>query len=303
MVDVLKDQWGEFQQPAWCSDGGSSGRAGRLVAKPGLDGHDRGGKARRPHPARRRLRGDLHRHPPAPESIASVAVQEDVQIVGLSILSGATSRSPRRRRARCAAGADDVVLVVGGTIPSGAHIALTRKTTDALRAAGADDVLLVVGGTIPQQDVKAPRSRRRRRGSLCTAMTRQQPLETPAVVDAMLGAQTVAARRPASASCRGRPSPPAPWRSRRGGSRGIGSAAIFTPPRSPCPASPAPAGTPRRPCLNSGVARDVEPSTRYRRHQERAVLDHQLDRLVARQRSVLDAVDAARMQARIPASP
>jgi methylmalonyl-CoA mutase C-terminal domain/subunit len=93
-----------------------------LVAKPGLDGHDRGAKL-----VARALRdagfeviytGIRQR----PEAIASVAVQEDVQVVGLSILSGA-------------------------------HVALTRKTADALRAAGAEDVLLVVGGTIPQRDV------------------------------------------------------------------------------------------------------------------------------------------------------
>jgi len=95
-----------------------------LVAKPGLDGHDRGAKL-----VARTLRdagfeviytGIRQR----PEAIASVAVQEDVRVVGLSILSGA-------------------------------HVALTRKTADALRAAGADDVLLVVGGTIPQRDVPA----------------------------------------------------------------------------------------------------------------------------------------------------
>ena len=93
-----------------------------LVAKPGLDGHDRGAKL-----VARALRdagfeviylGIRQR----PEQIASVAVQEDVQVVGLSILSGA-------------------------------HVALTKKTSDALRAAGADDVLLVVGGTIPRRDV------------------------------------------------------------------------------------------------------------------------------------------------------
>ena len=92
-----------------------------LVAKPGLDGHDRGAKL-----VARTLRdagfeviytGIRQR----PESIASVAVQEDVQIVGLSILSGA-------------------------------HVALTEKTANALRAAGAD-ALLVVGGTIPKRDV------------------------------------------------------------------------------------------------------------------------------------------------------
>jgi methylmalonyl-CoA mutase C-terminal domain/subunit len=93
-----------------------------LVAKPGLDGHDRGAKL-----VARTLRdagfeviytGIRQR----PEAIASVALQEDVQIVGLSILSGA-------------------------------HVALTQKTADALRAVGADDVLLVVGGTVPKRDV------------------------------------------------------------------------------------------------------------------------------------------------------
>lgn len=93
-----------------------------LVGKPGLDGHDRGAKL-----VARTLRdagfeviylGIRQK----PETIAAVAVQEDVRIVGLSILSGA-------------------------------HIALTEKVANALRAAGADDVLLVVGGTIPKRDV------------------------------------------------------------------------------------------------------------------------------------------------------
>jgi methylmalonyl-CoA mutase C-terminal domain/subunit len=93
-----------------------------LVAKPGLDGHDRGAKL-----VARALRdsgfeviylGIRQR----PETIAAVAVQEDVRIVGLSILSGA-------------------------------HVGLTEKTAKALRDAGADDVLLVVGGTIPERDV------------------------------------------------------------------------------------------------------------------------------------------------------
>ena len=43
--------------------------------------------------------------------------------------------------------------IVGLSILSGAHVALTQKTADALRAVGADDVLLVVGGTIPKRDV------------------------------------------------------------------------------------------------------------------------------------------------------
>jgi methylmalonyl-CoA mutase, C-terminal domain len=93
-----------------------------LIGKPGLDGHDRGAKL-----VARVLRdagfevvylGIRQR----PAEIAAIAVQEDVDIVGLSILSGA-------------------------------HVALTRKTADALRAAGGQDIVLVVGGTIPQRDV------------------------------------------------------------------------------------------------------------------------------------------------------
>lgn len=93
-----------------------------LVAKPGLDGHDRGAKI-----VARTLRdagfeviytGIRQRV----EDIASVAVQEDVAVVGLSILSGA-------------------------------HIALTARVIEALRAADAGDIAVVVGGTIPQGDV------------------------------------------------------------------------------------------------------------------------------------------------------
>ena len=93
-----------------------------LVAKPGLDGHDRGAKI-----VARTLRdagfeviytGIRQRI----EDIASIAVQEDVAVVGLSILSGA-------------------------------HLALTARTVDALRAADAADIAVVVGGTIPHADV------------------------------------------------------------------------------------------------------------------------------------------------------
>jgi methylmalonyl-CoA mutase C-terminal domain/subunit len=93
-----------------------------LVAKPGLDGHDRGAKL-----VARVLRdaglevvylGIRQR----PAEIAAIAVQEDVDVVGLSILSGA-------------------------------HVALTRKTHDAMVEAGGEDIPLVVGGTIPQSDV------------------------------------------------------------------------------------------------------------------------------------------------------
>ena len=94
-----------------------------LVAKPGLDGHDRGAKI-----VARTLRdagfeviytGIRQRI----EDIVSIALQEDVAVVGLSILSGA-------------------------------HLALTARTVDALRAADAGDIAVVVGGTIPQGDVQ-----------------------------------------------------------------------------------------------------------------------------------------------------
>ena len=93
-----------------------------LIAKPGLDGHDRGAKI-----VARALRdagfevvftGIRQRI----EQIAAAAVQEDVAVVGLSILSGA-------------------------------HLALTRRTIEALKAAGAEDIAVVVGGTVPPADV------------------------------------------------------------------------------------------------------------------------------------------------------
>lgn len=94
-----------------------------LVAKPGLDGHDRGAKI-----VARTLRdagfeviytGIRQRI----EDIVSIALQEDVALVGLSILSGA-------------------------------HIGLTTRVVDALRDADAGDIAVVVGGTIPQGDVQ-----------------------------------------------------------------------------------------------------------------------------------------------------
>jgi methylmalonyl-CoA mutase, C-terminal domain len=93
-----------------------------LIAKPGLDGHDRGAKV-----MARALRDagfevvytGLFQ---TPEMIANAALQEDVDVVGLSILSGA-------------------------------HMALFPRIMEELRARGLDDVLVVAGGTIPAEDI------------------------------------------------------------------------------------------------------------------------------------------------------
>jgi methylmalonyl-CoA mutase C-terminal domain/subunit len=89
-----------------------------LVAKPGLDGHDRGAKV-----VARALRDagfeviytGLHQ---TPEMIANAAVQEDVDAVGLSIMSGAhNTLFPAVKAALLAKGADDVIVFGGGIIP------------------------------------------------------------------------------------------------------------------------------------------------------------------------------------------
>ena len=93
-----------------------------VIAKPGLDGHDRGAKI-----IARSLRDagmeviytGLHQ---TPEQIAATVVQEDADAVGLSILSGA-------------------------------HMTLVPRVLDLLRAEGAGDVVVIVGGTIPRDDI------------------------------------------------------------------------------------------------------------------------------------------------------
>ncbi len=93
-----------------------------VVAKPGLDGHDRGAKI-----IARALRDagmeviytGLHQ---TPEQIAETVIQEDAHAVGLSILSGA-------------------------------HMTLVPRVVDLLKQQGADDVVVTVGGTIPAEDI------------------------------------------------------------------------------------------------------------------------------------------------------
>jgi methylmalonyl-CoA mutase, C-terminal domain len=96
--------------------------AGRiLLAKPGLDGHDRGVKliARALRDAGLEVIYTGLRQ--RPDAIAAAAVSEDVDLVGLSILSGA-------------------------------HLGLARRTLDALESRGGGDVGVVVGGTVPARD-------------------------------------------------------------------------------------------------------------------------------------------------------
>jgi methylmalonyl-CoA mutase, C-terminal domain len=95
-----------------------------LVAKPGLDGHDRGAKvvaAALRDAGMEVVYTGLHQ---TPEMIASAAVQEDVDVVGLSILSGA-------------------------------HMTLFPRVLELLRQQGRDDILLTGGGIIPKEDMEA----------------------------------------------------------------------------------------------------------------------------------------------------
>jgi methylmalonyl-CoA mutase, C-terminal domain len=108
-----------------------------LVAKPGLDGHDRGAKvvaAALRDAGMEVIYTGLHQ---TPEMIAQAAIQEDVDVVGLSILSGAhMTLFPRVRKLLDAAGRQEVLLTGGGIIPPEDMSALETQGTGKLFGPG-----------------------------------------------------------------------------------------------------------------------------------------------------------------------
>jgi methylmalonyl-CoA mutase, C-terminal domain len=115
-----------------------------LVAKPGLDGHDRGAKvvaAALRDAGMEVIYTGLHQ---TPEMIATAAVQEDVDVVGLSILSGAhMTLFPRVRELLAHAGRDDVLVTGGGIIPKEDMEELQRGGVGRLFGPGTPTTALV----------------------------------------------------------------------------------------------------------------------------------------------------------------
>ena len=99
-----------------------------LIAKPGLDGHDRGAKvvaAALRDAGMEVIYTGLHQ---TPEMIAQAAIQEDVDVIGLSILSGAhMTLFPRIRKLVDAAGRSDILVTGGGIIPPDDMDSLERQ--------------------------------------------------------------------------------------------------------------------------------------------------------------------------------
>jgi len=115
-----------------------------LVAKPGLDGHDRGAKvvaAALRDAGMEVIYTGLHQ---TPEMIASAAIQEDVDVVGLSILSGAhMTLFPRVKALLAEQGRDDILLTGGGIIPKEDMAALEREGLGKLFGPGTPTTALI----------------------------------------------------------------------------------------------------------------------------------------------------------------
>jgi len=115
-----------------------------VVAKPGLDGHDRGAKvvaAALRDAGMEVIYTGLHQ---TPEMIAQAAIQEDVDVVGLSILSGAhLTLFPRVRKLLNEAGRDDVLVTGGGIIPPEDMDALQKQGIGKLFGPGTPTSELV----------------------------------------------------------------------------------------------------------------------------------------------------------------